>query len=501
VFFRKVVTRRHGRAYTYLKLIENYREAGKIKQRVIANLGNINSFSSEQIQALIAGLARIYDDAMMENEVVNSARFDDHLIDHEVIRGLWRGLGLSDLARAAIRDRDGLETYLVEAAVLHEVLHPKGNHALSACYASTVPELEGQEVSAVHFHNALSRFSYAISPVEVLMLERLHKAGLVSDTKTIIIKLISSNFTGFQCTLSPSGLLYAVQPYRRPIELAVVSSSNGLPLSCRVGLTPFSGQDIVNLVANVKNNLNPTHCIVSDVRPIQSNGLDELPLEYLSIVPPSAFGKVPIDLDDVWNGRTTTPMCGRWVQNSDTGKARYIACYNPRSEAVTDHLIDDSVIQAVLELERLASAVQKGRIRRRRTVLRQLTEILERHNALPYFDYDLGSGPPDIRLDFTLRSESIQRDKTLRRTRVFKTNLFDVPVYKVVALFQNTKSVEANLGLIRDHTKVPIVPSLTDSLHSIDFIAGQALVHVLGETLRRLEDQYGPKILERLQQA
>jgi hypothetical protein len=498
LFFRKVVTRRHGRAYTYLKLIENYREDGKIKQRVIANLGNIERFSPERVQALIAGLARIYDGAMLENEVTEAAQFDDHLIDHEVIRGLWRGLGLADLARAAIRDRDGLETFLIEAAILHEVLHPKGNHSLSACYASTVPELKGQDVSAVHFHHALTRFSRASSPVEVLLLDRLHGAGLIMDTETIVLKLISSDFTGFQCTLSPSGLLYEVRPYHHPIELAVVSSSNGLPLSCRVGFTPFSGQDIVNLVAEVNTNLHPAHCIVSDVRRRCTNELDELPLEYLATVSASWFAEVPINLDDVWNGRDVTAMCGRWVKSMDTRQARYIACYNPAPDAVTDHIVDEYVDHAIYELERLRGSVQKGRIRRRRTVLRRLTDILKRHQALSYFEYDLGSGS-DIRLDFDLNLESMERDKTLRRTRVFKTNLFDVPVQKVVELFQHTKRVEANLELIRDHTKIPIVPSLTDSLHSIDFIAGQTLVHVLGETLRRLEDQYGPRILERLE--
>ncbi|MGQ9497373.1 MAG: hypothetical protein ACUVRC_05705 [Desulfotomaculales bacterium] len=42
-----MVTRRQGREYAYLKLIKNYREGGKIKQRVIANLENIDYLTPE----------------------------------------------------------------------------------------------------------------------------------------------------------------------------------------------------------------------------------------------------------------------------------------------------------------------------------------------------------------------------------------------------------------------------------------------------------------------
>jgi len=58
MFFRKVISKCGGKEYVYVKLIENYREDGKIKQRVIANLGNIDDISPEKAKRLIRGLAR-----------------------------------------------------------------------------------------------------------------------------------------------------------------------------------------------------------------------------------------------------------------------------------------------------------------------------------------------------------------------------------------------------------------------------------------------------------
>lgn len=59
MFFRKITSKSNGKEYTYVKLIENYREGNKVKQRVIANLGNIEELTPEKVQGLISGLAKI----------------------------------------------------------------------------------------------------------------------------------------------------------------------------------------------------------------------------------------------------------------------------------------------------------------------------------------------------------------------------------------------------------------------------------------------------------
>lgn len=499
MFFRKVVTRRHGRTYSYLKLIENYREGGKVKQRVIANLGNIEHFTPEKVQSLISGLARIYDRAMLQNEAEEAALLIDHEADHDVLRGIWKGLGLHGVVRSSVRDRSGLASYLIEAAMLHEVMHPKGSHSLSACYAATVPELQDHAVSISDFHHVISSFGHSSAPVEIQLLERLHRAGLVTDPHTIIVKLLTSDFTGFQCTLSPSGLVYEVRPYHRPIELAVLSTSTGLPLGCRVGFQPFTDADIVRIVGETERNLDSTHTVVSDVRRDSPGELDQLPVDYLATIKPSRFHEVPIDFFSLWAGKGTQTMGRIRVSTADTPQARYIAYYNPSPDAKSDRRLDGAVEQSAKELERLKQHVNKGRIRRRRTVLRKMTEILENHACLPYFNHSLTTAGGTLNFDFQLDKRALEREKTFHRTQVLKTNLFDVPVERLVKLFQRSKRAERNLEPIRDHTKIPVIPTLTDSLHSNNFITGQALVQVLGETVRRLELEYGAGVVERLQ--
>lgn len=59
MFFRKIITKVNGKEYAYVKLIKNYREDGKVKQRVVGNLGNIDDLTPEKINELINGLIRV----------------------------------------------------------------------------------------------------------------------------------------------------------------------------------------------------------------------------------------------------------------------------------------------------------------------------------------------------------------------------------------------------------------------------------------------------------
>jgi hypothetical protein len=71
MFFRKIVRKCNGKEYVYLKLIKTYREGGKVKHKVIANLGNINNLTPETVLGLINGLANIYG---LQHQYVNPAQ-------------------------------------------------------------------------------------------------------------------------------------------------------------------------------------------------------------------------------------------------------------------------------------------------------------------------------------------------------------------------------------------------------------------------------------------
>ena len=60
MYTKRVRVRRGDKSYVYLKIVESYRDAGRIRQRVIANLGREDELkASGQLEALAGALARL----------------------------------------------------------------------------------------------------------------------------------------------------------------------------------------------------------------------------------------------------------------------------------------------------------------------------------------------------------------------------------------------------------------------------------------------------------
>jgi len=39
MYTKRVTTRKNGKAYTYIKLVQSYRQGSRVRQRLVANLG------------------------------------------------------------------------------------------------------------------------------------------------------------------------------------------------------------------------------------------------------------------------------------------------------------------------------------------------------------------------------------------------------------------------------------------------------------------------------
>ncbi|WP_211229992.1 hypothetical protein [Desulfovirgula thermocuniculi] len=90
-----MITKSGGKEYAYVKLIENYREGKKVKQRVIANLGNLEDLTPEKVEGLIASLERVcgVKRARPTVEAKKVLRWGEVL----ALRRVWEVLGLGEV--------------------------------------------------------------------------------------------------------------------------------------------------------------------------------------------------------------------------------------------------------------------------------------------------------------------------------------------------------------------------------------------------------------------
>lgn len=61
--FPRIVTIKQGdKIYHYLRLVKSYRVGKRTRQRVVANIGNIEALSIDEIMCIIGGLMRFTKD-------------------------------------------------------------------------------------------------------------------------------------------------------------------------------------------------------------------------------------------------------------------------------------------------------------------------------------------------------------------------------------------------------------------------------------------------------
>jgi hypothetical protein len=99
--------RAKAKGHRYVRIVENYREGGKLRQRVMANLGNLRLRQKELVQ-LIEGLRRLVEEVYVTEEEIapqNSPKQGQTAVDI----WLWRRLAFEEVLWRRFARRKGKE--------------------------------------------------------------------------------------------------------------------------------------------------------------------------------------------------------------------------------------------------------------------------------------------------------------------------------------------------------------------------------------------------------
>ena len=135
----KAFTNKDGSIRTYLQLVENARENGKIRQRVVCNLGRLEELQkSGQLERLTEAFARYTQLKLVKDEAQKIKTGQDKEWGQSVIfRALWQELGLDRVIEKLIR-RSDIE-FNIDAALfamtLNRLCDPFSKLGVSKCGA------------------------------------------------------------------------------------------------------------------------------------------------------------------------------------------------------------------------------------------------------------------------------------------------------------------------------------------------------------------------------
>ncbi|MGQ9532183.1 MAG: hypothetical protein ACUVTQ_05175 [Desulfotomaculales bacterium] len=485
MFFRKVTTRRGGKEYVYLKLIETYRQAGKVKQRVIANFGNIDRLTPEKITALIQGLTRLHEGAGAFPEVPLPAPEGDPV----ALRAAWQCLGLAPTIREAWPDPAAPfdPALATELMVLYLALSPAGPQPVDrGCRELGLAGAEGP-LKPVDFYRTLEFLPQLKMQIACHLLRTLVPPGEPGRELPWLIRVLPSTFKGYAWGLSSHGYTYQIRPYTIPLDLALLVDPRGLPLDFAVAVNrPLAREDLVALIGVLRGQCGTVPLVVADGYSAEPPPVPEgerwalrVPLENL---PRSLVDAMLEESPEDFRVRTV----GR------RGEI-YVVCHHPGIGEALNSSLDQRLAAARAQLEHIRRDIARRRLRRPSTVTERVKKTLQSHECGNFVDWTYDE---DARqLTFRVREDVVARHKMQNRLLAFRTNLDREGVPGFLQSYLNSRDLQEHLGSISDCTKLPVLYPYAEYHHSENVIAGHALVYFLAYLLRRLVARHGKVVM------
>jgi len=224
----------------YLQLVEGFRDdKGKVKQRVVANLGRIDQLDAKDLEPLIHGLQRAVGrpEGMPAAPVFESAKtYGDVWALHQ----LWQELGLGDALRRALRSsrRQFDAEALIRAMVFNRLAEPGSKQGVLDWLRETtvLPDFDGGAVHHEQLLRAMDALEDNKATVERAVAGQLRPL-LDQDLSVIFYDITTVRIHGtgaVQDDLRRHGMSKDTGGVARQFALGVVQSAEGLPIAHEV---------------------------------------------------------------------------------------------------------------------------------------------------------------------------------------------------------------------------------------------------------------------------
>ena len=219
---------------TYLQIVEGFRDPdGKVRQRLVANLGRLDQLEPKHLDALISGLQRAV------GRVVESApvpEYESALAFGEVyaLHQLWKQLGFDRVIRRALRSsrRSFDAEAVVRAMVFNRLCAPDSKLGCLDWLQTVAMPLMPEAVSHDQLLRTMDALMDHAEVVESLVAEQLHPL-LDQQLSVVFYDLTTIRIHGESTVtndLRAYGLNKETGAVARQFVLGVVQSAEGLPL-------------------------------------------------------------------------------------------------------------------------------------------------------------------------------------------------------------------------------------------------------------------------------
>ncbi len=486
------------KTYAYLRIIESYCHKGKIKKRLIANLGQLSLIDKDSLFRLGASIIEYSGretPSLEKLEAISSLHYGEVI----AAKAIWDSLGLSNIISSSLSLRRKMNfdyPLSIFIMLVNRLIAPKSKLAITKWQERIYIEKEIKP-KYQHYLRALDYLARAKEKIESSLFSRL--TDLFSlKLNLIFYDLTSTYFEGQGCPLAEFGYSRDRRPDKKQILLGLLVTDEGIPIAHQIYNGNISDKSTVKqTIDTLKKRFQIKRCIfVGDRGMVSEENLNYLIQEECPFI--VALRKR--NSNEVKNILKTGSGNNYTVLNDILHfkevilKAmRYLICKNPQKEE-DDRTFRDNLIKNVSsELKKLSKR------RDEQSKLKKAAELLTQKKAKRYFIIGIDK---QNNFFWRLNEESIGYEKELDGLYILKTNVQDLKAYEVIKAYKNLCQVEDAFRELKDFLKLRPIYHYSPTRvkgHVMVCVLAYLIEKILEKSLKRADLSLTPReALDRL---
>ncbi len=499
MFFRKITSRSNGKEYTYLKLIENYREGDKVKQRVIANLGSMDKLTPEKVNGLIAGLSKICGTACRSAhmETKQIMRYGEVLAIHKI----WELLGLDKVIEDAAGPNSDYEllniSLLVELMVINQIINLQPKQSVSDWYKCLyIPSLLGKEFTAHDFCRALDMIANFKEELEKRLFEKLNSLMYINTDQAFCLLTAGMIKPALRDKLnltSYGGYILGDPEGYQKVNIGMLVSRGGMPLGHRILRETSGDRELRSIMGYLKIAFDIDKCIfVGNRSIINYPNIDILVANnYNYIIGSKSMNKRDSELF-IREWRTNKHEFQQmsedlWLKEIKDGGTRYLLCGNPIITEQMRALLVERLDEVENDLKSVQEAVEDSRSVNGKPVFNSELSIFKDSYCCKYFEWHYD----ELAMKFSYRRRDglLEQDADLAGAFLLETNNDFLRGQEILKAYASLAVLAESFSEIKNFESWPNLLHAEQKVSAYTFVC--ILAAIVEKTMERLMRQAG----------
>lgn len=363
--------------YQYLQIVENRKEKGKVKQRVISTIGRLDQLQAQgRVETLIRSLSRFSEKTLLILSGKSDVSADAVKIGPSIIfERLWKDTGIKKAIQRLLIDRRF--EFNVERAIFLTVLHRlivSGSDRFCERWRRDYSINGTEQLDLHHFYRAMTFLGEAVDDQKAatpftprcnkdLIEESIFfdQRDLFSGLDLVFFDTTSIYFEGQGGTIGQRGFSKDHRPDLNQMVVGAIIDDKGKPVCCE--MWPGNTTDVKTLIPvtdRVRKRFGISNfCVVADRGMISADTIEELESRHIPYILGTRMRRVnEIKFDVLSRGGRYSEVYPEGLSSKDpsplkvkevvhNGK-RYIVCMNTR-QARKDAADREAIIASLKE--------------------------------------------------------------------------------------------------------------------------------------------------------